>query len=79
MDAAGEDPLTVMGESARGDSDRGSVWSTSDPTELAPGNESSDGVGEAIFNQTSSLSFVSTASSSERSAEPSLKTPSESK
>jgi hypothetical protein len=55
QDTAGEDPLTDTGESTRGDSERSSVWSTNDPIEFAPGNESNDGVGEAIFNQTSCL------------------------
>jgi hypothetical protein len=45
----------TAGESARGDSERSSVWSTRDPIEFAPGNESNDGVGEAIFSQTSCL------------------------
>jgi hypothetical protein len=45
----------TTGESTRGDSERSSVWSTKDPIEFAPGNESNDGVGEAIFNQTSCL------------------------
>jgi hypothetical protein len=51
QDTTGEE----TGESARGDSERSSVWSTNDPIEFAPGNESNDGVGEAIFNQTSCL------------------------
>ena len=55
MDTAGEDPLTVTGESTTGDNERSSVWSTNDPIEFAPGNDSNDGVGEAIFNQTSCL------------------------
>jgi hypothetical protein len=55
QDTGGEDPLTDTGESTRGDSERSSVWSTKDPIEFAPGSESNDGVGEAIFNQTSCL------------------------
>ena len=55
QDTAGDEPLTDRGESTRGESERSSVWSTNDPMEFAPGNESNDGVGEAIFNQTSCL------------------------
>jgi hypothetical protein len=55
QDTGGDDPLTDTGESTRGDSERSSVWSTNDPIEFAPGSESNDGVGEAIFNHTSCL------------------------
>lgn len=55
QDTAGDEPLTDRGESTRGESERSSVWSTNDPMEFAPGNESNDGVGDAIFSQTSCL------------------------